>query len=109
MSRSKYPFPNPFFEWTRLFAQANDLYLTSASVIRMRTLVLMGGGGKAHREAHTMVTEKIDATIEAAMRIPMATPMGLTTTARTALQPYRRRVAANHRRLSGRKETSGQA
>lgn len=80
--------------------QAGDLYMESAAVIRLRTLAMMTGDATASAEAHTMVSEKIEATIEAAFDIPKL-PLNPAAAASAALKPYRKRVRANHKRLSG--------
>ncbi len=80
--------------------QAGSLYMESAAVIRLRTLAMMTGGAAATDEAQTMVSEKIEATIEAAFDIPNL-PLNPAAAASAALKPYRKRVRANHKRLSG--------
>jgi hypothetical protein len=96
MSRSG----NPFAEWAQFTSQASALYMESVSVICMRSMKLMGGGSSANREARQMVSEKIDANIEAAFGLPLTMPFGGAAAASAALMPYRKRVRANHRRLS---------
>ncbi len=100
MSRSG----NPFADWALFTSQASALYMESVSVICMRSIKLMGGGSSANREARQMVSEKIDAHIEAAFGLPLTMPLTMpfngAAAASAALMPYRKRVRANHRRLS---------
>lgn len=96
MSRSG----NPFADWALFTSQASALYMESVSVICMRSIKLMGGGSPANREAQQMVSEKIEANMEAAFGLPLNMPFGGAAAASAALMPYRKRVRANHRRLS---------
>lgn len=96
MSRSG----NPFADWALFTSQASALYMESVSVICMRSIKLMGGGKAADREAQQMVSEKIEANMEAAFGLPLTMPFGGAAAASAALMPYRKRVRANHRRLS---------
>jgi len=96
MSRSG----NPFADWALFTSQASALYMESLSVICMRSIKLMGGGSTANREAQQMVSEKIEANMEAAFGLPLTMPFGGAAAASAALMPYRKRVRANHRRLS---------
>lgn len=93
---------NFYADWARFSMQAGALYMESASVIWLRTIKLMGGGRPAQREAHQMVSEKMEATMEAALSLPLTIPRNGAAAASAALAPYSRRVRANHRRLSGK-------
>jgi len=73
--------------WMMLGIEANR-------VVGLRAMKLMLGGKSARREARLMVTEKIQAGLKANTRI-MA---GASTD--EVLRIYRRRVAANAKRLS---------
>jgi hypothetical protein len=75
------------YPWIMLGIQANR-------VVGLRMMKLMLGGKSARREARLMVTEKIHADLEANARI-MA---GASTD--QVIRIYRRRVAANAKRLS---------
>lgn len=99
MSRSG----NPFADWALFTSQASALYMESVSVICMRSIELMGGGRSANWEAQQMVTEKIEANIEAAFGLPLTMRFNGAAAASAALMPYRKRVRANHRRLSRRR------
>ena len=63
----------------------------------LRTMRLMGGGGAAQREAQRMVLEKVEAMGELALS---SASIDSPAAARRALQPIKRRVAANRRRLA---------
>jgi hypothetical protein len=75
-----------FNSWMKLAMEANE-------VIALRVMKLMQGGKRARREANLMVREKIDAAIKAGARL-MTGASG-----EEIVQQYRRRVAANARRL----------
>lgn len=92
-----------YSDWARFMSEAGTLYMESASVISLRTLKLMGGGKSAHVEAQQMVSEKVEANMEAAFAMPMTITGNGAADASAALKPYRKRVRANHARLSGRK------
>lgn len=91
---------NPYADWAKFASEASALYLESVSVFWLRSWQLMGGGKIAEREARLMVAEKIAANIEAASRLPYTLPLSSAAAASAALKPYRKRVKANHRRLS---------
>ena len=63
-------------------------------VIGQRMAMFMLGGPKARTEGRLMVREKVKAAGEAAMTIAMGG------TPRKVVRGYRRKVQANHRRLS---------
>lgn len=75
------------YGWMMLGAEANR-------VVGLRTMKLMLGGKSARREARLMVTEKIQAGLEANTRMMAGASAG------EVLRVYRRRVAANAKRLS---------
>lgn len=70
------------------------LALESSEVIGLRVAKLAGGGVDAQHEAHLMVSEKIDAVVEAAARLLCGA------TAVNVLDRFREHVAANAERLS---------
>ena len=70
------------------------LAVESNHVIGLRTMKLMRGGKRAQREAELMVREKIDAALDATARL-MAGASG-----DAIVRRYRRRVAANAKRLT---------
>ncbi len=75
------------YRWMMLGMEANR-------VVGLRTMKLMLGGKSARREAKLMVAEKIDAGLKANARIMTGA------SAEEIIQFYRRRVAANAKRLS---------
>ena len=81
-----------FHSWMMLGIEANR-------VIGLRVMKLMRGGRSARREARLMVTEKMDAALEANARIMAGA------TADEIIRTYRRRVAANAKRLAKRNST----
>ena len=70
------------------------LALESSEVIGLRVAKLAGGGADAQREAHLMVSEKIDAIVDAGVRLLCGA------TAATVINRFREHVAANAERLS---------
>jgi uncharacterized lipoprotein NlpE involved in copper resistance len=78
-----------FHSWMMLGIEANR-------VIGLRVMKLMRGGRSARREAKLMVTEKMDAALEANARIMAGA------SADDIIRKYRRRVAANAKRLAKR-------
>lgn len=80
---------NPFFSMMQLTIEAQK-------VIELRLVILAWGGSEGRSEAQTMISEKIDATIE-------ATGMLMRGGSHEAvLARYRERIAANTKRLTGR-------
>ena len=80
----------------------------AASVMALRTARIAAGGSAGAAEAELMVMEKVSAAIELQARLIIGalghTPLSGT---QGALKHYRRKVAANSRRLSRRLGTSG--
>jgi hypothetical protein len=66
-------------------------------VIGLRMMKLMLGGRTARREAELMISEKIDAAIKASASVMTGA------SADEIVRRYRRRVAANAKRLSKRR------
>jgi hypothetical protein len=79
-----------FFPWTKF----GLLAIESSEVISLRLMRLTAGGHGAHREAHLMVSEKIDAAIEASINLLSGS------TTNSVVDRYREHVAANAKRLS---------
>jgi hypothetical protein len=77
-----------------MFHSLMMLAVESNRVIGLRTMKLMRGGKRAQREAELMVREKIDAALDATARL-MAGASG-----DAIVRRYRRRVAANAKRLT---------
>lgn len=86
---------NGWFEAWRFGAQAQQ-------VMALRMMRFWQGDASAAREATVMVTEKMAAATEAQMAAGLALMRGqsLSTALKRASTPYRRRVRANHRRLT---------
>lgn len=74
------------------------------TVMNLRMAKLFAGGVPAALEAQRMVTEKQMAIFESQLAAASALALGYShrTVGRRAMEPYRRRVAANRRRLSGK-------
>jgi hypothetical protein len=77
-----------------MFHSLMMLAVESNRVIGLRTMKLMRGGKRAQREAELMVREKIDAALDASAKL-MAGASG-----DAIVRRYRRRVAANAKRLT---------
>jgi hypothetical protein len=69
------------------------LAIESQNVIALRTLKMISGDPDALNEAHLMVTEKIDAAVEAGMGMMSGSSTD------SIIDRYREHVAANARRL----------
>lgn len=78
---------------TRMFHSLMMLAFESNRVIALRCMKLMQGGSKARQESELMVREKIDAAIQASGRLLAGASGG------EIVRGYRRRVAANSKRL----------
>jgi hypothetical protein len=70
------------------------LALETNHVVGLRLMKLMRGGKRARRESQLMINEKIDAAFKAGTSIMAGA------SADKVVQGYRRRVAANAKRLS---------
>ncbi len=84
----------------RTFHSLIGLALESNRVVALRLMKLMLGGRDARREAKLMVSEKIDAAINAGRSAAAGA------SADDIIRQYRRRVTANAKRLSGTKRTA---
>ena len=78
-----------------MFHSLTMLAIDANRVVGLRVMKLMLGGRGARREAQLMVSEKIDAAVEASASL-MAGASG-----DEIVRRYRRRVAANAKRLGG--------
>ena len=70
------------------------LAFESGNVIGLRMLKMMSGGSGTHEEAHLMVTEKLNAMLEASASLMAGGTAG------SVVNRYREHVAANAKRLS---------
>jgi hypothetical protein len=78
-----------------MFNSLMMLAVEANGVVALRMMKLMLGGRRARREAKLMVSEKIDAAVKATASI-MSGASG-----DEIVRQYRRRVAANAKRLGG--------
>jgi hypothetical protein len=76
-----------------MFESLVKLALESNRVIALRTMKLMAGGRSARREAKLMVREKVIAGLDATASLARGA------SGEQIVQKYRRRVAANAKRL----------
>jgi hypothetical protein len=88
-----------FDAWFKAGMDAFSLGMDASMVVGLRMAKLAAGGASAQREANLMVAEKLRAAIELQAELMKApsTPLGST---QKTLKHYRRKVAANRRRLS---------
>jgi hypothetical protein len=95
---------NPIFEFWKSWMDAAEFGLDTQGVIGMRLIKIASGGPAGAAEGVAMVTEKFItvAAAQSAGIIALASGKGIEAAAQLALAPVRRRVRANHRRLSGR-------
>jgi hypothetical protein len=82
-----------FGEERRMFHSLMMLAIDANRVVALRVMKLMLGGRGARREAQLMISEKIDAAVEASASL-MAGASG-----DEIVRRYRRHVAANAKRL----------
>lgn len=92
---------NEAFVWMEIATGTMTLALESAGVIGLRAAKAARGGSSATDEAWRMYSEKFTAIAELQARLLMGT-LGATpaAAAKGSLKRYRRKVAANRRRLS---------
>jgi hypothetical protein len=93
---------NEAFEWMEIAASTAALGMESALVIGLRTTGASCGGPGAIDEVWRMWSEKVIALAELQTRL-LTGSLGRTpaSAARETLKHYRRKVAANRRRLGG--------
>jgi hypothetical protein len=85
------------------WVDATSFAIEAQQVVTLRLMRLASGGVAGAAEAQRMVTEKAAAGLAAQAAATSALMAGrsFTAAARRAAVPYRRRVRANRRRLSG--------
>ena len=92
---------NDALKWMEIAGSAAVLGMESAAVIGLRFAGAAAGGPKALDEAWLMWSEKVNAFVELQTRLVTgslgSTPAGAVS---STLKHYRRKVAANRRRLS---------
>ena len=76
-----------------MFNSLMKLAMEVNQVIALRVMKLMRGGKRARREANLMVSEKIDAALKAGASLMRGA------SSEEIIHQYRRRVAANAKRL----------
>ena len=76
------------------FFSTVSLALESGNVIGLRMMKIMSGGSGSHDEANLMVTEKVQAMLEASASLLAGA------TASSVVDRFREHVAANAKRLS---------
>ena len=87
--------------WTSYASAWSSLGLEASAVIGLRLAKLAAGGPAAAFEAQRMVNEKAAALLEAQWTVATAVATGKSGQAgHKTLALYRRKVKANHRRLS---------
>lgn len=92
---------NNLAAWTRAGVDLWMLGAEAASVMSLRMIRLSAGGAIAGKEAELMLSEKVQAAVELQTRF-MTGAVGLSPLAATQgfVSHYRRKVAANSRRLA---------
>jgi hypothetical protein len=95
---------NPVFEFWKSWMDAAEFGLDTQRVIAMRLIKITFGGPAGAAEWVGMVAEKFvaAAAAQSAGIIALASGKDIEAAAELALAPVKRRVRANHRRLSGR-------
>lgn len=83
--------------WWELSADMTMAGMEAQRVIALRILKLAAGGPAASKEAHKMISEKIAASVEAAVTLASGG------SADSVVRRYRSIIRANGRRLSRRK------
>jgi hypothetical protein len=93
-----------FSPWFEFSLKAVRMGVEAQSVIALRMLRMAAGGTRAEAEASRMVTEKVAAAAEAQVVATVAAIGGKPqhVGANKALKVFKKRVAANRRRLSRR-------
>ena len=93
----------PSTSWFQLSWDMMQLTVEANSVIALRTLKMATGGAGAHEEISLMVSEKVQAAMDAHHELTTAAMAGRTDGPAKAVALYRRRVRANQKRLTGAK------
>lgn len=83
-----------FSNWLKFALDANLAALEAQQVIAMRMMKLSRGGAKGAKEERRMVSEKIFAVGEAGFKLASGG------SGHSVVKHYRRKVRANHRRLT---------
>lgn len=92
----------PTSDWFSIAHDSYMLWAESMMVMGMRTTDIMIGRGSA-QENTLMVTEKLQAAGELGLKLASSGMMDPEKSVHTAVRHYRKRVAANRKRLQRRK------
>lgn len=87
--------------WFQLSWDMMQLGVEAQSVIALRTLKMATGGAGANEEASLMISEKVQAAMDAQFEMTKAAMAGRIDGPAKAVALYRRRVRANQKRLTG--------
>jgi hypothetical protein len=93
----------PSTSWFQLSWDMMQLGVEAQSVIVLRTLKMATGGAGANEEVSLMISEKVQAAMDAQFELTKAAMAGRTDGLAKAVELYRGRVRANQMRLSGAK------
>jgi hypothetical protein len=94
---------HPSTSWFQLSWDMMQLTVEANSVIALRTMKMATGGAAANEEINLMVSEKVQAAMDAQFEMTKAAMAGRTDGPAKAVALYRRRVRANQKRLTGAK------
>jgi len=85
-----------------LFVRSAFLAMEAQEVIGLRMLRIAAGGRTADREMERMMSEKISAAVQLGTSAAISAAAGKSATAiaTSAVSGYRKKVRANHRRLT---------
>jgi hypothetical protein len=87
--------------WFQLSWDMMQLTVEANSVIALRTIKMATGGAGANEEVSLMVSEKVQAAMDAQFEMAKALMAGRVDGPSKAVALYRRRVRANQKRLTG--------
>ncbi len=95
-------------DWIRLSTAASYLWVETASVIGLRSWLLLTGQPGAGNEAVRMVAEKYRANVDLALRFASSEPLSPSKAAQISVAHYGKIVTANRKRLSKRRRKPGE-
>ena len=93
---------HPSTSWFQLSWDMMQLTVEANSVIALRTMKMATGAAGCEAEISLMVSEKVQAAMDAQMELAKAAMSGRTDGPAKAVALYRKRVRANQKRLSGK-------
>ncbi len=94
---------HPSTSWFQLSWDMMQLTVEANSVIALRTMKMATGGAGANEEISLMVSEKVQAAMDAHFEMTTAAMAGRTDGPAKAVALYRKRVRANQKRLTNTK------